>query len=86
MTKKQRIIFIISCTIFVIIAISISLGLTTNIDESIYKVVKNLQNENLTQVLKVITNLGGIPNLFFVMLILVIVLFLLKKEKLGLAI
>ena len=86
MTKKRKIIFTISFITFVIIAISVSLGLTQNIDQEIYMLVKNMHNQKLTQVLKIITNLGGIPSLSIIMFILVITLIICKKEKLGIAI
>ena len=55
-------------------------------DDEIYNVIKSIQSEKLTTFLIIITNFGGILSLFSIALITALILFLLKKKKLGIAI
>ena len=84
--KKQKILLIILAIAFIILATCVNCGLTQNIDDSIYYLIHNIQNNTLTEILKVITNLGGIPILFFIALFVSIVLFVCKKRKWGIAV
>ena len=86
MKKKQKILLIILLVIFILLSICVKLGLTENIDNEIYNMIKNIQNNSLTQILKVVTNFGGIPSLFFITLVTVITLLMMKKRKQGIAI
>ncbi len=55
-------------------------------DNAIYNLVTQIRNDKFTEVLKVITNLGGIVSLFFIALCTVLILFLFKKRKEGIAV
>lgn len=55
-------------------------------DNAIYNLVTQIRNDRFTEVLKVITNLGGIVSLFFIALCTVLILFLFKKRKEGIAV
>lgn len=61
-------------------------GLTQNLDNEIYNLIKKIQSKELTKILIVTTNLGGILSLFSIALITTIILFLFKKRKLGIAV
>ena len=86
MKNKQKILLIILLIIFIFLSICVNFQLTQKIDNSVYNLIKNIRNEQLTNILIVFTNLGGILNLFFITLIIVIILFLLKKRKYAIAI
>lgn len=55
-------------------------------DNAIYNLVTQIRNDKFTEVLKVITNLGGIVSLFFIALCTVLILFFFKKRKEGIAV
>ena len=57
-----------------------------DIDNAFYNWIQGIQNDTTTEILKVITNLGGIVGLFLITLVVVIVLILLKKRKFAIAI
>ena len=86
MKKRTKVIFIILLSIFIILAIAVVCGLTQNIDNNTFNIMEKIRNENLTSIVVLITNLGGLPSLFFIMAITVIILFILKKRKAGIAV
>lgn len=82
----QWILIAISACIFIILLINIINGNIIEFDNKIYQWISTFRTEQLTNILTVITNLGGIVGLFFIALITVIVLFILKKRKYGIAV
>ena len=84
--KKQKILLFILFSLFVIIAICVNCGIMQNIDNSVYALIKNIQNNTVTKILTIITNLGGIPTLFFIALFLSVIFFICKKRKWGIAV
>ena len=84
--KKQKILLFILFSLFVIIAICVNCGIMQNIDNSVYALIKNIQNNTVTKILTIITNLGGIPTLFFIALLLSVIFFICKKRKWGIAV
>ena len=84
--KKQKILLIVLCVLFIILAIFVNCGLTKQIDNIVYSLIQNIQTNQITEILKIITNIGGIPSLFFIALFLSIILFICKKRKQGIAI
>ncbi len=83
MEKKKKILLIILLIIFILLAIFVKAGFTQNIDNSIYQLIKKMRTENITQILKIITNLGGISSLFFISLTVAVILCIFKKRKIG---
>jgi len=61
-------------------------GNINKFDNYIFNYVKTIRNESLTNILIFITNMGGTIGLFFITLVTVIILFLLKKRKFAIAI
>lgn len=55
-------------------------------DNAVYSFIINIRNPILTEILKVITNFGGILNLFIITLVTVVILLILKKKKFAIAI
>lgn len=55
-------------------------------DNYIYEIVKNTRTDILTDVMKVLTELGGVTGLFLIALIISIILLILKKKKMALGI
>ncbi len=84
--KKQKILLIVLCVLFIILAIFVNYGLTKQIDNIVYSLIQNIQTNQITEILKIITNIGGIPSLFFIALFLSIILFICQKRKQGIAI
>ena len=70
--------------IFLIILISVSSENIVNFDNNIYYIVKSFQNEGLTNLLRIITNFGGIVNLFFITIFVSMLLFYYNKRKYAL--
>ena len=56
------------------------------IDNNVYAFIQKIQNETLTKVLKVVTNLGGVYSLFPIAILTALILFFCKKRKCGIAI
>ena len=65
MKKKYIILFVILLLIFMALLISVKTGIAHNIDNYLYDIIRNWQNEKLVQIFKVITNLGGTISLFY---------------------
>ena len=84
--KKQKILLLILFGVFILLAICVNYGLTQNIDNFVYSLIQKMQNSTLTEILKVVTNIGGIPSLFFIALFVSIILFICKKRKWGKAV
>ena len=70
--------------IFLIILISVSSENIVNFDNNIYYIVKSFQNEGLTNLLRIITNFGGIVSLFFITIFVSMLLFYYNKRKYAL--
>lgn len=86
MKKKYIILFVILLLIFMALLISVKTGIAHNIDNYLYDIIRNWQNEKLVQIFKVITNLGGTISLFCITLSTVFVLILCNKKKEGIAV
>lgn len=85
--EKNKIIILIILFLlmafFIILLISVLTGSVQPFDEKMYKMVANMKNDNVTSVLKIITDLGGILGLSCITLVTVVILFLNKKRKYG---
>lgn len=55
-------------------------------DNYIYEIVKNNRSDTLTSIMKIITNLGGTVSLFFIVILLVTIMLILKKRKYAIGI
>lgn len=86
MKKKYIILFVILLLIFMALLISVKTGIAHNIDNYLYDIIRNWQNEKLVQIFKVITNLGGTISLFCITVSTVFVLILYNKKKEGIAV
>ena len=64
--KKQKILFVTLIFIFVLLAICVKCNLTQGVDETVYRIINNIQTNNLTFFLVIVTKLGGILSLFFI--------------------
>lgn len=84
--KKKWILFGILTGIFLILWICVENGAITIIDNTIYSWIGKIQNETCTNILKIVTTMGGITSLFFITFITIIVLAILNKKKYSLAI
>lgn len=84
--KFKYLLFLILLLVFVIIWIGISTGIMQSFDNCIYEAVKNIRTDILTSVLRVITELGGTVGLFFIALITVMIMFILKKRRYAIGI
>lgn len=84
--NSRWIVLIILLTIFIILLINMLNGNIKEFDNYIFSRIKSIRNENLTNMLIVITNIGGTTGLFFITLATVIILFLLKKRKFAIAV
>ncbi|MCI8383405.1 MAG: phosphatase PAP2 family protein [Clostridia bacterium] len=86
MEKKNKILFIIFIVIFIFLFISVKTGLIQSIDNRLYEGIKSWKNETGMVIFKMITDLGGIVSLFCITLVTVLILFLGKKRKAGVAV
>ncbi len=86
MKKKYKILFGILLLAFIFLWIGVKIGELQDLDNVIYKGIKNWQSKELTQGFKVITNLGGTVGLFYIALVTIFILLLCHKRKLGIAI
>lgn len=87
--KKSRIKWAVVCilmTIFIVLLIGVKTGNIQKIDNAIYGWVKSLQNETTTQVLTVITDIGGPIGIAIILVVSAVFCIYRKKEKYGLAI
>lgn len=84
--KNKIILMTILIIIFILIWILIQNGSMKVFDDYVYSIIKNIQNEGLTDVLIIFTNLGGTVSLFFIMLVTVIGMFVTKKRKDGVSV
>ena len=84
--KKQKILFVTLIFIFVLLAICVKCNLTQGIDETVYRIINNIQTNNLTFFLVIVTKLGGILSLFFIAFSVFCVLYFCKKRKMGIAV
>lgn len=73
-------------TIFIFLVIQITTGKIEAFDNAIYEWILNIRNSNLTNILTIITNLGGIVSVFCIALILTMTMFVLKKREYGIGI
>ena len=62
-------------TIFIFLVIQITTGKIEAFDNAIYEWILNIRNSNLTNILTIITNLGGIVSVFCIALILTMTMF-----------
>lgn len=85
MKKKYKILFGILLAVFIFLFLCVQTGMAQDIDNEIYKLMQNHQNEGLTNLLKIITNLGGTVGLFSIALITILILFFCQKRKYGIA-
>lgn len=85
--KKIRwIILFILIIVFCLIAILVKTNSIQWFDDYIYNIIKNMQTNGITNILKTFTKLGGIKSLFIITLITVIILFIYNKKKIAIAI
>lgn len=84
--KKYKILFGILLILFVFLFFCVKTGIAEAIDNEIYKFMQNYQREEITYLLKIVTNLGGTVGLFSIALITILTLFLCQKRKYGIAI
>ena len=85
MKKKYKILFGILLAVFIFLFLCVQTGMAQDIDNEIYKLMQNHQNEGLTNLLKIITDLGGTDGLFSIALITILILFFCQKRKYGIA-
>ncbi len=85
MKKKYKILFGILLAVFIFLFLCVQTGMAQDIDNEIYKLMQNHQNEGLTNLLKIITDLGGTVGLFSIALITILILFFCQKRKYGIA-
>lgn len=78
--------FFILALVFITIWICIQTGSIQTFDSYIYQLVKNMRTDMLTAILKGITELGSTVGLFFIALITVIIMFILKKRKIAIGV
>lgn len=57
-----------------------------SIDNRIYEIIQNLQNDTVTQIFEVITRFGGIFSLFCIAFVSFLIFVIRKQEKYGIAI
>lgn len=76
---------IVLLAIFIILWITVENGSIHEFDDKIYKAINGIKSTTLTNILIVITELGGVIGLFFILLITVSILWYKnrKKEALG---
>lgn len=86
MKKKYKILFIVLLFVFILLLICVKSGIAQNIDNNIYEAIKNWQNREVTEILKMITNLGGTIGLFGIALVTILVLFFCQKRKEGIGV
>ena len=86
MKKKYKILFIVLLFVFILLLICVKSGIAQNIDNNIYETIKNWQNREVTEILKMITNLGGTIGLFGIALVTILVLFFCQKRKEGIGV
>lgn len=84
--KKYKILFVVLLFVFIFLFLCVKSGIAQNIDNNIYEAIKNWQNREITETLKVITNLGGTIGLFSIALITILILFFRQKRKEGIGI
>jgi len=84
--KKCKVLFSILLLLFFFLFLGVKTGIVQKLDNKIYEMIRMIQNEGLTQILKVITNLGGTIGLFSIALVTSLGLFLFHKRKEGIAV
>lgn len=84
--QKRNIILLVTSLIFIILLINVLTGSIQKFDDNIYNFVESIRNENLTNVLKVITDLGGTVGLSVITLLTVITLFICNKRKYAISV
>ena len=79
--KKKLIILLVVFMIFVTLFILIITGNIEKFDNTCYNLVIQFKSNTLTQVMKIITNIGGIIGVLSILITLSIILVIKKKEK-----
>lgn len=82
---KWTIVTILS-VIFLILLISVYTGHIEQFDNSIYKVIEEMRNENLTKILIFITHLGGTISMILITTVLSLILICFKRKKIAIGI
>ena len=82
MNKKSTYIGILSIT-FIVLIILIKTNLITTFDTAVYNLLTIHMNESLTGIVKAITLLGQDKFIIFVLIMVLIISFILKKIKTG---
>ena len=72
--------------IFLALYIGIHTGKIQILDDAVYQFIKEIRNDNLTNILKIITNLGGTLSLITITVVTSAILIFLKKKKLAICI
>lgn len=79
---KNRFILLGVCfSLFIILSILVSFGITNSIDTLVHSYILNIRNDNLTAILKIITNLAGAS---FLLAFSTILLIFSKQKKISL--
>jgi undecaprenyl-diphosphatase len=79
---KNRFILLGICfSLFIILSILVSFGITNSIDTLVHSYILNIRNDNLTAILKIITNLAGAS---FLLASSTILLIFSKQKKISL--
>ena len=81
--NKKNIICIISIILFIILSIMVLTGLIKPLDEHVESFIIGIRNDNLTNIMKTITNLGGAYVLIAISFLL---FFIIKNKKIPLSI
>lgn len=84
--QKRNIILLVTSLIFIILLINVLTGNIQKFDDNIYGFVESIRNENLTNILKVITDMGGTVGLSVITLLTVIILFIFNKRKYAISV
>ena len=79
--KKKLIILLVAFMIFVTLFILIITGNIEKFDNTCYNLVIQFKSNTLTQIMKIITNIGGSIGVLSILIILSIILIIKKKEK-----
>lgn len=86
MKKAYKILLGVLLGLFILLFLCFKLGIVQDVDNYWYHIIKKWQSNEITTVLKVITNLGGIVSLFFIAFITIMILLIGNKRKVGIAV
>lgn len=84
--KRKKVLLGILIGILIVLWIGLYFDKTQFIDNKIYGVIQNFQNDIFTRVLEIITNFGGIVSLFSIAFITFLILIIKNQKKYGIAI